>query len=143
MKATQEIHFEHIHFLLLKNDLILKIKIGQLVLVNLESHHDKTFEATVTKVNPLMNERSKTFLVEAVFKTVPEKLYPNISFEANILLQTKEKVLLIPRTYMVDDSTVLLGNGEKKMVKTGLKDFNKIEIVSGITAADELLKPKQ
>lgn len=121
---------------------ILKIKLGQLVMVSLESYHDKTFEATVTKVNPLMNERTKTFLVEAVFKTVPEKLYPNTSFEANILLQTKEKILLIPRTYMVDDSTVLLGNGEKKIVKTGLKDFNKIEIVSGITAADELLKPK-
>ena len=122
---------------------ILKIKIGQLVLVNLESYHDKTFEATVTKVNPLMNERSKTFLVEAVFKTVPEKLYPNISFEANILLQTKDNVLLIPRTYMANDSTVLLANGENKIVKTGLKDFNKIEIVSGITGTDELVKPKQ
>jgi hypothetical protein len=44
---------------------------------------------------------------------------------------------------MVDDSTVVLGNGNKKIVKTGLKDFNKIEIISGITAADELLKPKQ
>jgi multidrug resistance efflux pump len=122
---------------------ILKIKLGQLVMVSLESYHDKTFEATVTKVNPLMNERSKTFLVEAVFKTLPEKLYPNISFEANILLQTKDNALLIPRTYMENDSTVILGSGEKKMVKTGLKDFNKIEIVSGITAADELLKPKQ
>ena len=122
---------------------ILKIKIGQLVMVSLESYHDKTFEAIVTKVNPLMNERSKTFLVEAVFKTVPEKLYPNISFEANILLQTKDNALLIPRTYMENDSTVILGNGNKKIVKTGLKDFNKIEIISGITAADELLKPKQ
>ena len=122
---------------------ILKIKLGQIVMVNLESYHDTSFEATVTKINPLMNERSKTFLVEAVFKTLPEKLYPNISFEANILLKTKEKALLIPRTYMVNDSTVLLANGEKKTVKTGLKDFNKIEIISGITTTDELLKPKQ
>ncbi len=34
MKATQEIHFEHIHFLLLKNDLILKIKIGKAYTLN-------------------------------------------------------------------------------------------------------------
>lgn len=120
---------------------ILKIKIGLPVLVNLESYPGKVFEAAVTKINPIMNERSKTFVVEAEFLQQPEKLYPNISFEANIVLQTKEKALLIPRNYLVNDSTVLKANGEKQLIKTGLKDYNKIEVISGITVAEELLKP--
>lgn len=120
---------------------IIKVKKGLPVLISLESYKNIVFEATVSKINPLMNERSKTFLVEATFVKQPEKLYPNISFEANIIIQTKEKALLIPRKYLLNDSTVIKANGEKQLIKTGLKDYFKIEILSGITAADELLKP--
>ncbi len=122
---------------------ILKIKIGLPVLVTMDSYKGKVFEAKVTKVNPLMNERSKTFLVEAAFDKVPETLYPNISFEANIVIQTKEKVILIPRNYILNDSVVFKANGEKVVVKTGLRDYQKIEIISGISLNDELVKPAQ
>jgi multidrug efflux pump subunit AcrA (membrane-fusion protein) len=120
---------------------ILKIKKGLPVLVNLESYPGKVFDAIVTKINPLMIERTKTFMVEAEFVKNPEQLYANISFEASIVLETKKQVLLIPRNYLVNDSTVLKANGEKQIIKTGLKDYNKVEIISGITATDELLKP--
>jgi multidrug efflux pump subunit AcrA (membrane-fusion protein) len=120
---------------------ILKVKKGLPVLVNLESYPGKVFDATVTKINPLMNERSKSFMVEAEFVKKPEQLYANISFEASIILETKEKVLLIPKNYLVNDSTVLKANGEMQIIKTGLKDYNKVEIVSGLAATDELLKP--
>lgn len=122
---------------------ILKIKKGQQVIVTLDSYKGRTFEARVTKINPLMNERSKTFLVESAFVNPPQLLYPNISFEANIVLQTKQNVLLIPRNCLLRDSLVLKANGDTVVVKTGLKDYQKIEIVSGITAEDELLIPKE
>lgn len=122
---------------------ILKIKKGQLVFVSMDSYKGKVFEATVTKINPIMNERSKTFLVEATFKKAPEILYPNVNFEANILVQTKENALLIPRIYMLNDSLVINAKGDTVHVKTGLKDYKKIEILSGISANDELIKPAQ
>ncbi len=122
---------------------ILKIKIGLPVLVTMDSYKGKVFDAKVTKVNPLMNERSKTFLVEAAFDKIPETLYPNISFEANIVIQSKEKAILIPRNYILYDSVVFKANGEKVVVKTGLRDYQKIEIISGISANDELVKPAQ
>jgi multidrug efflux pump subunit AcrA (membrane-fusion protein) len=122
---------------------IIKIKKDQLVYITLDSYKGKVFEAKVSKINPIMNERSKTFLVEAAFINQPEVLYPNITFEANILLQSKEKALLIPRNYLLNDSIVMKKNGDKVTVKTGLKDFQKIEILSGITADDELIKPTE
>lgn len=122
---------------------ILKVEKGLKVLVTMDSYKGKVFDAVVTKIDPLMNERSKTFLVEATFTEAPKRLYPNVSFEANIILQTKDKALLIPRNYVLNDSFVLKKNGDKVTVKTGLKDYKMIEILSGISAGDELKNPAE
>ena len=120
---------------------ILSIKKGLPVLVTLDSYKNKVFKAVVTKINPMMNERSKTFLVEAEFTETPEVLYPNISLEANIILQTKENALLIPRNYLLPNNRVINSNGDTIAIKTGLKDYQKIEVVSGINENEELIKP--
>lgn len=122
---------------------IFKIKKGLIVLVTMDSYKDQVFEAILTKVNPLMNERSKTFLVEAEFIQPPPLLYPNITFEANIVIQSKEQAILIPRNYLLHDSAVIKISGDTVRVSTGLKDYNKIEIVSGLEADDELIKPNE
>lgn len=122
---------------------IFKLKEGLMVLVSMDSYKGKVFEAKVTRIYPLMNERSKTFLVEAEFVHGPKVLYPNVTFEANIVLQSKDKALLIPRNYLINDSIVLKAGGDSVKVKTGLKDYKKVEILSGITETDELLKPTE
>ncbi len=122
---------------------ILKIKKGLAVILTLDSYKGKVFEAIVTKINPMMNERSKTFLIEAEFLKQPEILYPNITFEANIVIQSKENAILIPRDYLLNDSIVVKSNGDKVIVKTGLKDYQKVEILSGIRSEDHLIKPEE
>jgi multidrug efflux pump subunit AcrA (membrane-fusion protein) len=98
------------------------------------------FEAKVSRINPLMDERSKTFLVEAEFIKTPARIYPNISFEASILIKSKGKALLIPRNCLLNDSSVVKANGDTVKVKTGLKDYQMIEIISGLSINDELKK---
>jgi len=120
---------------------ILKVKAGLQVLVTMDSYKAKVFEAKVTKIYPMMDQISKTFLVEATFTNPPQRLYPNISFEANIIIQTKARAMLIPRNFMTDDSTVLKSNGDKHKVKTGLKDYQQIEIVAGLGVKDEIKRP--
>jgi HlyD family secretion protein len=120
---------------------ILKIQKGLTVLVTMDSYKGQVFEALVTRLNPLMNERSKTFLVEAEFLKPPKMLYPNTSFEANIVIQSKKKALLIPRNYLFKDNSVIKSNGDTVKVIIGLKDYQKVEIISGISAADEIVKP--
>jgi hypothetical protein len=90
-----------------------------------------------------MNERSRSFTVEAAFKKRPSALYPNLSAEANIIIQTKQKALTIPRTYIVDDSYVFTSKKEKKKIITGLKDYQKAEVVSGLSENDVIYKPVQ
>jgi HlyD family secretion protein len=120
---------------------ILQIRKGQNVMVSLDSYKGQVFEARVSKINPIMNEQSKSFLVEAEFVQQPTLLYPNVTLEANILLQTKKKALLIPRKYALRDSLVILSSGDTIPIKTGLKDYQKIEVIGGISEKDELINP--
>ena len=120
---------------------IIKIKKGLKVIVSLDSYKGKSFEAVIDKIDPIMNERSKTFTAEAIFTKQPPTLYPNLSLEANIIIKTRQNVLTIPRKFYINDEYVQLKSGEKKFVKTGLKDFQKIEIISGLNKNDVLITP--
>lgn len=88
-----------------------------------------------------MNERSRSVTIEAQFTRQPPNLLPNLSAEANVLIQTKQNALTIPRSFLAADSFVVLQNGEKKKVTIGLKDYQVVEITGGLTANDVLLKP--
>ena len=118
-----------------------KIVPGQKVLITMDSYKNEVFEAEVTRILPLMNERTRSFTVEAIFTKRPEALYPNLTTEANIILQTKEKAITIPRDYLINDSMVIMADGEKRKVVTGVMDFQKVEILSGLTTSDEIMKP--
>jgi hypothetical protein len=120
---------------------IVKVQLGQLVLISLDSYKGKVYEAVVNKINPIMNERTKTFLVEAKFTKQPKILYPNLTAEANIIIQTKKNAITLPRNVVSDDGFVTKANGDKIAVKTGLKDYKKIEILSGVSLSDEIIVP--
>jgi len=122
---------------------IARIRVGQKIVLSMDSYKGQVFEAVVEKINPLMSERSKSFTIEAGFVKQPPALFPNLTCEANIVIQEKEKALTIPRAYLLDDDYVLLENKEKRKVTTGLKDYQKVEILSGLAVNDIILKPTQ
>ncbi|RYZ46057.1 MAG: HlyD family efflux transporter periplasmic adaptor subunit, partial [Sphingobacteriales bacterium] len=64
---------------------ISRVKPGQKVLLHLDSYKDQVFEAVVAKINPAMNQRTRSFTVEATFVSAPPTLYPNLTTEANIV----------------------------------------------------------
>jgi multidrug efflux pump subunit AcrA (membrane-fusion protein) len=122
---------------------IAKIQTGQKVMISMDSYKGKVFEAVISKVYPIMNPKSKSFKVDAAFSIQPENLYPNLSAQANVIIEVKEKAIIIPRAYLIDNEYVYLENKEKKKVKVGLMDYEKVEILSGITTSDALVKTIQ
>ena len=120
---------------------IIVVRPGQRVLLIMDSYKNQVFEAQITRINPMMNERTRTFTAEASFVQQPPVLYPYLTTEANIILQTKPRVLTIPRTCLLQDSLVVLANKarEKRRVSVGLKDYSKVEITGGITENDAIL----
>jgi len=122
---------------------IVKMKIGQQVIVRMDSYKSQVFDATVSSIYPIMNERTRTFKAEAVFVKAPEKLFPNLTMEANIVIDIKKNALTIPRNYLVNDSTVILENGKPQIIKTGLMDYNLVEILSGIVSGSKIILPER
>ena len=121
---------------------ITSISPGLKVKVTMDSYKGQVFDAIVTKVNPILNERSKTATVEATFVTPPPALYPNLTMEANIILQVKENVLTLPRKFILDERYVITESGDTLPIQTGLKDYLKAEILEGVSEKDILVLPK-
>jgi multidrug efflux pump subunit AcrA (membrane-fusion protein) len=119
---------------------IARIKLGQKIIVSMDSYKGRVFRATVQKIDPIMNERSRSFTIEAGFVSKPPALYPNLTAEANIIIQTKDNALTIPRSFLIDDNYVITEDKQKRKVVTGLKDYQKVEILSGLNAKDFILK---
>jgi multidrug efflux pump subunit AcrA (membrane-fusion protein) len=120
---------------------IAKIEKGQKVLVTMDSFKGEVFEAIVSKINPIMDVKSKTFTVEATFTKAPPRLYPNLSLEANIITQVRENSLVIPRQLLFLENKVITTDEDTLTVKVGLKTYQYAEILEGIDEKTGLIQP--
>ncbi len=121
---------------------IVKLRVGQKVLVTLDAYNTEVFEATLDKIYPRKDERSQTFKVEALFKKPPETLYPGLSGEGNIIIAEKEEALTIPKDYLIGESSVLTEEGEIT-VTVGLQNLDRVEVLDGIDEKTAILKPEE
>lgn len=123
-----------------END-IASVRIDQEVLITMDSYKGELFRARVSKIYPIMDGRSRTFRIEARFSDPPPTLYPNLTAEANIIVKVKKKVLLIPRNYLDRDNQVLLEDGTRRKVITGVQDERNVEILKGLNTLEVIYKP--
>lgn len=119
---------------------ITRVKTGQKITVFLEAYGQRVFEAKVTRISPKMDEKTMTFEIEGEFVNPPDNLFMGLTGEANIIIDTKENVIVIPREYLVGENQVETGDGFVT-VKTGIKSISHVEIVSGLKEKTIILKP--
>jgi len=127
--------------LLIDEDDIAKVQLNQRIFISMDSYPNEVFQATISKIYPLMDERTLSFKIEAIFGDTPGQLYPNLTVEANILIHEKSKAIVIPREYLIDDQFVLLEDGAQRQVKVGLKDYQKVEILEGLDTLTAIILP--
>lgn len=120
---------------------IQKVKPGQRIFATFDSYADSAFPAEVMRIIPLMDERSRTFRVEARFTEKPPPLFPNLTVEANIVLRTKQDALTIPASYIVDGNFVLIDTDKKQRVTLGARDLEKVEVLDGIGISTTIYEP--
>ena len=119
---------------------IARIRKDQLVLVRLDAYGEQVFEATVTQIFPSKNMQTQTFKVEAAFVQAPPTLYAGLAGEANVIIASRERAITIPVEYLKSENSVLIESGETE-VKTGLRNLEYVEILSGIDTSTVLIKP--
>nr|WP_294943396.1 efflux RND transporter periplasmic adaptor subunit [uncultured Mucilaginibacter sp.] len=123
-----------------END-IVKVKTGQRVEITMDSYKGKVFTGTVNKIYPIMDERSRTFRVDAQFVDAPQQLYPNLSAEVNTVIETKRKVITIPRAYLDKYNRVWLPGNRKRQVVIGANDERIVEIKRGLKELETIYRP--
>ena len=122
---------------------IVKVKQSQKVFIRMDSYKAQVFEAVISDIYPMMNDRTRTFKVQASFTQKPEVLYPNLTLEANIVISEKQNVLTIPTSFLLTDSTVMLEDETIRKVQIGLSDYNLTEIKGGINASSKITIPRK
>jgi HlyD family secretion protein len=122
---------------------MVRVRLGQKALITLDSYKSQVFEAIIDKIYPIMDEPSRTFKIEAHFVNPPQKLYPNLTAEANIIIQIKKNTITIPKAYLMQGDSILVNKDEKRKVKTGLSDYQKVEILEGLKTNETIYKPKE
>ena len=120
---------------------ISQIELGQSVWVTLEAFPTHPFEAKISKIAPKMDERTQGFKLEAQFINPPKRLYMGLSGEGNIVIRKVKNALVIPKAYLLPGSYVLTNQGKIK-VKTGISNWDYIQILDGIDEKTTLIIPE-
>lgn len=120
---------------------ITQVRTGLEVLATFNGYPGQVFKGTVVRIIPIMDERSRTFKVEAHLVEKPPTLYPNLTVEANIVLRKKENALTVPASYVIAGNYVLTAPDERTAVELGARDLEKVEVLKGIEANTPIYKP--
>ena len=130
---------------------ISKVYIGQAARIVVESLKDKKFEGKVTKISPLGVEKDNvtTFEVRVSIQNPTGELKANMSANAEIILQEKHDVLLIPESAVIYDKErktfvetpdPASDTGRHKLaVKLGISNGVKTEVVDGLKDGQQVI----
>ena len=128
-----------------------KVYLGQPARIVVESFKDKRFTGKVTRISPFGKEKDNvtTFEVRVSISNPTGELKANMSANAEIILEEKKNVLMVPEASLIYDkdrnASVELPdpkaeNGRKKVpVKLGISNGVKTEIVSGVNEKQQVV----
>ncbi|HEY1206642.1 MAG: efflux RND transporter periplasmic adaptor subunit [Bryobacteraceae bacterium] len=128
-----------------------KVYLGQPARIVVESFKDKKFSGKVTKISPLGVEKDNvtTFEVRVSIRNPSGELKANMSANAEIILEEKKNVLLVPESAVVYDrqrNTSLevpdLANekGRRQVAcKLGISNGVKTELISGLKEGEKVI----
>lgn len=119
------------------------VRVGQDVVFSSEPFPGTYFKGRIKKIYPKISQLSKS--VKALSSIdLPDgiQIFAGATFEANIVVESKKNAMVIPRYFVRNDSVKVRRGGktEKVWVVTGVQNIEFIEILSGITAEDEVVR---
>lgn len=120
-----------------------RLKIGQSILVKLNTNKGKIYNAVLQQILPAFEETSRSFLVKAYFKEKPELDIIGTQLEANIVTGTKKNAMVIPALFLGYGNKVTLKEGEKSvLVQPGIMSTDWVEILSGLKKNEIIIAPQ-
>jgi HlyD family secretion protein len=128
-----------------------KVYLNQPARIVVESFKDKKFTGKVTKISPLGKEKDNvtTFEVRVSIANSTGELKASMSANAEILLEEKKSVLMVPEAALIYDKERKASvempdpkgdNGKKKTaVKLGISNGVKTEVLQGLNEKQQVI----
>ena len=111
---------------------ISNVRVNQQVVIQLNTDKTKNYKGVITEVYPSFDVQTQSFSCKAVFTDSLDFLMSGTQVQANIILENKDNVLVIPRKYLDFGNRVLVKNEGAVEVETGFISNEWVEILSGI-----------
>ena len=132
---------EFIAKLLIVEEDINKIKVGQDVFIELNTDKNKSYKAILSKVYPFFDAQEQSFIAEAKFTEPVYKLISGTQLQANIKTNEKADATVIPAEYLLPGDFILSKNKQNVKVTVGIRTSEWVEILSGIDESSIILFP--
>lgn len=124
---------------------INQVEQGQLVRIMNYTLPDDTLQGVVRELSPAISTETRTFKGKLSVDNDALKLRPGMFVQAEIILDRKDSVIVIPKDVIVSNQQgksvfiVQQGTAEQKQVTLGYENQDKVEITSGLKANDRLV----
>jgi len=126
---------------------VSRVALGKKVTITFDSISDKTFTGKVVGVDRIGSTTSNVTQYPAIIQldSSSDLILPNMTATANIIIDQKENVLLVPSSAVSgqgEESFVRIrvnGKEQPATVQTGLTSDTQTEIISGLSEGDEVI----
>ena len=111
---------------------ISRIKLGQKVIIQLNTDKNKNYSGAVSEIYPAFDEQAQSFYCKVKFS---DKMDFNISgtqLQGNVVLGIKKNILVIPREYLGYGNKVTIKGKGKTTIETGFISNEWVEVTGGL-----------
>lgn len=121
------------------------IALGQSALVSADAYPDQLFPARVSYINPSVDITRASVEVKLIAPAPPTFIRQDMTVSVDIAVASRKDTLVLPTRAVHDLGTspwvlkIVDGRAQKVPVKAGLRAAGKVEIVSGVSAGDEIV----
>ena len=111
---------------------ISKIKLGQKVIVQLNTDKQKNYNGVVSEIYPAFDEQAQSFYCKVKFTDGMDFRISGTQLQANVIISEKNNLLVIPKDYLDYGNKVNVKGKGKVIVETGFISTEWVEITKGI-----------
>ncbi|MFV8784189.1 efflux RND transporter periplasmic adaptor subunit [Microbulbifer sp. SA54] len=153
--SLQQLHPIYVDFSLAEQD-FSRVREGMSITVSAPAIPGQQFDGRITAINPAVDPRNRTFLLQATLENAERRLRPGMFADVVVKVEKARDVLVVPRTaisfapygnavFVIQKPAAATGGASselpelvamKRFVKTGEERGDLIEIVEGLKGGE-------
>jgi RND family efflux transporter MFP subunit len=114
------------------------------VTLTVDAYPGESFKGTISRISPSLDEKARTLTVEANVENPDGRLRPGLFARAQVLVNQQSPAVMAPtealltfagltKLFVVENNRVV-----ERVVKTGIRNGNYIEILEGVAVGDRV-----